>query len=260
MASAQPTKINFAKTFGDLYKRKKFSIGSSRWWLLGALITSVLIGVVLALFSWSSTAHSIDLDNFEFCLSSSCVKTAEKEFSGAIYILQITGAMTAWFAAVGGIVIALFSYISSSRVSAFGNHVSHISIFSNYMVYEISKRGRIAAGSVDIYGLYTLMFSGSRGGSMDVSKSYIEAWGNVAGVIRESNRAFKAADGKKFSLRLHQSRLKKALDGVGIRCELMHHRIDFLEVEGQIFDLIDSINVVFCADHGVPRLPVREYM
>lgn len=228
------------------------------WFLVAVLAVLGFAGLGVAVASWWVTWSSAGSPSL--CLGSECITEAETLFTGPLAMLNLTGQVTILIATVGGILIALFSFFHTSRVSAFGNHVSHISIFSTYLNYEVSKRDRISPASVDIYGLYSLMFSRSRGGSMELSDEYIGRFNNLVRVIEESNMAYARKAGDGFNLRVHQAKLKKALRDLKIQCEITHHRVDFIEIESQIFDLIDSLSVVFCADSRVGRLPVRDYV
>lgn len=238
---------------------RRFSANAVLWALVVVLALCAIVGIGFSALSWRVTWVE-ELGSAPICLRSNCVAYAKETFAGSIALLNFTGQITMLIATVGGILIALFSFFHTSRVSAFGNHVSHISIFSAYLVYEVSKRDRISPESVDIYGLYALMFSKSRGGSMELSREYIDRFRELASVIDESNMVYRSKGAGTFNLRVHQAKLKKALASLKIKCEITHHRVDFMEIEAQIFDLIDSISVVFCADRRVARLPPRAYV
>ncbi|VXC20277.1 conserved hypothetical protein [Luteimonas sp. 9C] len=238
---------------------KKFTTNMFLWSLVVALAICGTLGIIISLASWYVTKSELPV-RIELCLHSGCIAYAKKIFLGPLSLLNITAQAMVVIATVGGIIVALFSFFHTSRVSAFGNHVSHISVFSAYLSYEISKRDKIATESIDIYGLYSLMFSKSRGGSMDLSDEFIDKLNGVADIISESNLIYLSTGGSVFNLRVHQAKLKKSLDLLGIKCEITRHRMDFLEIEAQIFDLIDSIVVVFCSDKRVSRLPSRRYV
>lgn len=222
------------------------------------LLVVVGVGVFLSILSMAWTAVEGALWSRGFCLSSECIKSAKDLFSGSILILDFFSKIAAWMATVGGIVVALLNYMNSAAATAFGNHVSHSKIFYDYLTSEIAKRDRLRPSNIDIYRIYALAFDKSRQGVMGVSSNYRAKMKGVADVIDMSNSLMKSASVDGFRFRDHQHRLIAALSDLGVKLTTQP-RIDFFEVEEDVFSLLDAINHVFCAENPVDRLPQRNY-
>lgn len=193
-----------------------------------------------------------------FCLSSDCVDSAKHLFAGSVDILKLFSAVVTWVATVGGIVLALLNYLNSTSATAFGNHVAHSKIFYDYLTAEIAKRERLKPANVDIYRLYALAFEGSRLGLMQVSDRYRLKIKAVAHVINDSNNLMMSASAEGFRFKDHQHRLILALADLGVTVTTQP-RIDFFEIEEEVFGLLDAINHVFCSESPIDRLPQRNY-
>lgn len=226
--------------------------------LLAIIASIVSFGAILAIISAVWTFFEMSLWRYGFCLSSVCILAAKGYFSGAIAIIGLFSSVAAWFAAVGGIVVALLNYLNSTSATAFGNHVSHSRIFYDYLTSEIAKRSRLVPANVDIYRIYALAFENSRLGVMEVSARYKSKVGAVADVINKSNELMQSASPEGFRFRDHQHRLIDALGDMGIALTTQP-RIDFFEVEEEVFGLIDAINRVFCSEDPIDSLPQRNY-
>ena len=226
--------------------------------LLRILAAVIVIGFGLATLSGVWTAYEKRGIGFTYCLSTECIDYAWQMFQGSVTIMDISAKVAVWIATVGGIVIALLNYINTTAATALGNHVSHSRIFYDYVMSEIEKRDRIRASNVDIFKIYSLAFENSRDGGMDVSDDYRQKVGAVAMVVEESNRLMMAASPDGFRFRDHQHRLISALGHLGVHLTTQP-RVDFFEIESEVFDLINAINHVFCADKEIPLLPQRQY-
>jgi len=226
--------------------------------LLISLACVAAVGLVLSIVSALWTVLDKTLWKESFCLSSDCIQSAKDKFAGSISIVDLFSKIGVWIATVGGIVIALLNYINSTAATALGNHVSHSRIFYDYLTSEIAKRDRLRPSNIDIYRIYALAFDNSRLGVMKVSSNYRAKMNDLAVVIDSSNELMRSATVDGFRFRDHQHRLITVLADLGIKLTTQP-RIDFFEVEEEVFGLLDAINHVFCAEEPVDRLPQRNY-
>ncbi|MBN8887845.1 MAG: retron Ec48 family effector membrane protein [Rudaea sp.] len=226
--------------------------------LFFSLAVVISLGLLLSIISVSWTVFNKSLWRQSFCLSSDCIKSTKDLFAGSIDVLDVFSKISAWIATVGGIVVALLSYINSTAATAFGNHVSHSKIFYDYLTAEIGKRDRLNLSSVDIYRIYALAFENSRLGVMQVSMKYRGRMRGVAKVIDDSNALIQSASVDGFRFKDHQHRLIIALADLGIKLTTQP-RIDFFEVEEEVFGLLDALNNVFCSEDPIGPLPQRNY-
>jgi len=226
--------------------------------LLISLAVVVGAGLFLSIISVSWTIVDKSLWKESFCLSSDCIESTKDLFAGSIAVFKIFSEIGAWVATVGGIVVALLNYINSTTATAFGNHVSHSRIFYDYLTAEIAKRDRLKPSNIDIYRIYALAFDNSRLGVMQVSVNYRSKMKDLANVIEASNALMQSASVDGFRFRDHQHRLIAALADLGIKLTTQP-RIDFFEVEEEVFGLLDAINHVFCSEDPIDRLPQRNY-
>lgn len=228
------------------------------WALLWGLGGVVVVGLLLAAVStvWTIVVERAWVQ--DFCLASACIEYTATFFSGSIQIVAFFSKLAVWIATVGGIVVALLNYINSTSATAFGNHVSHSKIFYDYLSAEIVKRERIRPVNVDIYRMYALAFNSSRLGVMRVSDEYRACIEEISDVISASNTRMSAGSIQGFQFKDHQHRLIAALRKVGVSLTTQP-RVDFFEVEEEVFGLLDAINHVFCAEFPIDRLPKREY-
>lgn len=206
-----------------------------------------LAGIVLASFSAIETAGALGLGLSNTCFTSNCVDNFRTSFKGPLTILSATGELLIVISTVGGILIALQNYILTSRSSALSNHISHISIFTSYVDSEIARFERISASSVDALKWYNRVFFKSRQGLTDVSGWYVADMQELNKAIKKSNGQAKQAAAGSFRYKNHQARIIEALEPFGIDME-HRPRIDFFELEGDIFRLISTVNQTFCQD------------
>lgn len=231
--------------------------------LLSRLVTFLLViafvGFLTAITIFVVTGRQEGVFALGSCFSSACVNNAVGYYSGALLILKETLNLLVTVATIGGIIVALLSYLNSSGATALSNHISHFSVFQNYIVNEISKRDRISLASVDTLFWYNKIFSNSRSGRTTISSSYIDAVNRLNGEIIFSNdQATSIANGT-FKYKPHQQRVIQALQEFGIK--LAHQpRNDFYEIEMQVFSLIMCVNSSFCYEDQVPALDSRRYI
>lgn len=226
--------------------------------LAAGLLFIAVIGLAFSVSVFLITGFSGEFFR-PFCLTNGCVKKFLELFDQSFLILSATLSLLVGITTVGGIIVALMSYLNSANATALSNHISHYSIFQNYIALEISKRNRIAPASVDVFVWYNLIFSNSRIGRTTISDEYCSVISILNNEILFSNQqAINAIQGS-FRYMPHQKRIIDSLKDLGI--ELSHQpRNDFYEVEDQIFSLISSLNKSFCYSDKVPALLKRNYV
>ncbi len=227
--------------------------------LISSFMAVAVVGFVISLISIMSTIVARETYNLPLCMSSDCIDYAYKLFGGSFKIISaIIGLLTS-IATIGGIFVALLNYVNVSDSSALNNHISHFKIFSDYLIFEVSKQGNLKVSAINIFKLYNLIFPSSRLGDMNVSNNYISLVNRLNNEINESNNQAKNANSESFRYKQHQKRIIDCFDTLGIKLEF-HPRNDFFEIEGQLFELVSIINQAFCSDSQVPDLVVREYI
>ncbi|AAW85540.1 hypothetical protein VF_1045 [Aliivibrio fischeri ES114] len=217
------------------------------------------IGLLLSLLSIIMTMLNNETYNLNVCLTSSCMKYTYGLFEYSLKIINITITCLTSIATIGGIFVALLSYVSTSNSSALNNHISHFKIFNDYLVFEISKSDRLNVSAIDIFKLYNLIFSSSRSGNMDVSKQYKQVVESLNQEINNSNQYVQEAEPESFRYKNHQVRMISRFESFGIQLNF-HPRNDFYEIEGQLLELISTINQAFCTDSMLPNIVHRKYI
>ncbi|MCF7535573.1 retron Ec48 family effector membrane protein [Pseudomonas petrae] len=193
------------------------------------------------------------------CFDNACIKKFIELYDQSFLILTATLNLLVGVATIGGIIVALMSFLNSANATALTNHISHFSIFQSYVTLEISKRNRISATSVDTFVWYNLIFSNSRTGKISISNEYCSIISALNNEISLSNEQARTAVQGSFRYMPHQRRIIDALACLGIA--LTHQpRNEFYEIEDQVFALISSLNKSFCYSDKVPSLLKRHYV
>lgn len=228
-------------------------------WLKFFLLFFAVIGFGLSFISTVSTGLKNGFFSLPLCFHKECMKSVITEFEYSFTIAKATLDFLVAVATIGGIIVALLSYLNSSSTAALTNHIAHFSIFQNYVINEVTKRDRISPTSVDTLVWYNLIFSTSRRGKTDVSEIYINFVNELNDLINKSNVQAKRATEGSFRYKPHQERIKPHLEKAGIDV-FFSPRNDFFEMEGQLFSLIDRVNQSFCYSDSVPVLEERKYI
>jgi len=161
-------------------------------------------------------------------------------------------------ATIGGIFVALSSYLTTAGATAFGNHIAHLAVFQSYLSTEVAKRHRISAASLDAFYWYSLIFPDAGLGRLSVSSKYELIVASLRDVIELSNRQAATAREGSFRYVPHQDRVVVALRSFGIKVE-RQPRVAFFEIEDEVFSLIRAVNFAFCGTSSKCNLPNRIY-
>lgn len=222
-----------------------------------ALIT-LAIGITFSFTIITLTYLNEKLYLKELCLYNTCIESWINYNSSAFEILGITGKLIAGLVTIGGILVAVASYQNSVKTSDLTNHLSHMSIFINYIHGEIDKRPRLAKAEIDILKWYNLIYLHAETGKFDISESYQGAIKNIRSQIIESNRLYQNTTSDIYLYKNHQTKIIEIMSHVGAT---MHRlpRLDFHEAEGQLLDLISTVNRSFCRSLQLDEFPDRNY-
>lgn len=193
------------------------------------------------------------------CFQRECFKRVLYLYNAPVAIASATLITLSAVAAVGGIFVALQSYVANVIAVAFSNHISQLNAFLNYVSGEISKRPRIAAQSVDTFHWYRKIFDDAGRGDLEVSAYYVRLLQELAVAIQISNDLADHPSRERFRYVEHQQRMIAALSGFGISV-VRQPRLEFMEVEEQVLSMVIAVNFAFCAGSNLPEVPVRLYL
>lgn len=208
------------------------------------LVAILFFGIVVSSFSAVAVMISDDRLSYSFCLRNECLNNVADYYSAPIAIFGFFVDVLVFVATVGGIFVALMSYLGSTETSKFTNHISHLSLFQEFFVGEVNKRDRLSISSFDVHGVYSMIFPGSKDGVFVPGGSYSCFLGRVNNAIDESNRKFKTGAVPPFSYQQHQTAMIACFGMIGFSLQHMP-KLDFFEIESQILDLLETINKSF---------------
>jgi len=226
---------------------------------LGVIVATIgSLGILIATASAATTIFFTGLSEHSLCLENDCLKYFLAQIDQSVQIASGTLQLLVGLSTIGGIFVALVTYLNNVDSSALSNHLSHIEVFTGHVYREVSKHPRISATSIDPLLLYNLMFAGSLRGSISISRSYLDALSRVNHEIDESNRICRSGTPGTFRYIDHQSRMRSALHELGITVERLP-RNDFFEVERDIFDFLTKIHKSFAPAGRIPQFPTPQY-
>ncbi|MBU2872366.1 retron Ec48 family effector membrane protein [Colwellia sp. E2M01] len=223
-----------------------------------ALIVSLIFLLLSIIATTISVFKSPDV-GFSFCLTNDCLKMTINLYSASIHIMQSILILFTSIATIGGIFIALKSYINTYNSSLLHNHISHFTLFKDFFKSEIDKRDKLKISNFDIFRWYNLMYPDSKIGSMNTSDNYIDIITNINVVIASSNEQVSIASDGSFLYRKHQHKLIEATLVLGVELSTLP-RNNFYDVETQLLSLISVINNEFCGDSRIAKIEKRDYI
>jgi hypothetical protein len=222
------------------------------------LFVLAFLGYGACLWAFYETLSSHHMFQQHFCLLDSCVTEWSEKMEGPLSIGKATSDLLVAFATVGGVLVALQTYLFGVRNSAFTNHLGHVASFQSYLLAEIGKRPRINSSSIDTFFLYNFIFPYSRTGKMRVSDEYQKSVEKINNCILQSNGLAGVGQAADFRYVPHQGRMIDVLKLLGITIQ-RQPRNDFFEIEDQILSLVDSLNNSFCFSKALEILSKRHY-
>lgn len=226
---------------------------------LGFTIVAILAaGLVLSLAIAAVTIYKQQLYRGGFCLTADCVAFLAHAVSPALEVAKATLDVGVAIATIGGIFVALLSYISSASTAALTNHLEHLKVFTEYIEAELTKRDRLSRSNFDILLLYSKIFSQSRIGKTTVSEDYKEFILGLNRIIEESNERCSSGTPGGFSYNGHQRLVRDHLKPLGITV-VNAPRNDYFEMESQLFSLLHRVSQSFCPAGLLPAICERKY-
>ena len=237
-----------------LFKRQQPSLV-----ILGSVIIfTLLIGLFFSGTVLISTIINEELYKQPFCFKNGCVSDFIKDTETVFTSAKATFDLGVAIATIGGIFVALLSYLSSSANSALTNHIEHLKIFSDYLDGEIKKRDRLSHPLIDTLFLYSFIFRQSRSGKTEVSSEYEKFISDLNKIIDESNQRCVVGTPGGFSYKNHQRRIRDHLHSIGITVNTAP-RNDYFEMEAQLFSLINRISQSFCSSSNLAPIAKQTY-
>ena len=224
-----------------------------------SLIFVALAGCVMSLTVFVFTGFEEGVFSLKLCFTDSCIKNFSSHYQYTLMIVSNTGSLLAGLVTFGGIAIALLSYVGTARASALNNHIAHMSIFFNYIYGEVDKRDRLSRSSFDVLKWYNLIYKNSSVGDVYVSENYKKFIAELNKTIIFSNELVSKKEDGGYRYTQHQRNVMDKLLEAGITLKSLP-RLDFHEVEGQLFDLIKTINDSFCQSRDGFEIVERKYL
>ncbi|HGV3452687.1 TPA: retron Ec48 family effector membrane protein [Raoultella planticola] len=216
-----------------------------------------ILSMVFLLFSLFFTMQEQKLFDLDLCIQSKCIDFLADKITGVIKLAQFLGWLITLVTAVGGAIIALNTYVSGVGNSNITNHIAHFTMFRDYVNSEIKKRSKISPDTIDVHLWYSIIFPASKTGSLVYSPIYQGYLKDIKGIIDDANFHISDLTGK-YKYQTHQRRMKDTLARLGIHVNNGPKNI-FIEIEFEIFGLIDSVNTTFIDDYPVFCLIERKY-
>lgn len=248
----------FFKEFWQ-YFRHGFNSSSEFFYVNVLCLIIAVIGFLVALTIFLATGINGGAFGLDFCVKNECMVRFSEKFSSVVSIVKVTGGIILGIFAFGSFGVACKNYVNSKNAFNSNIHVSNVSVFLSYLESEITKRDKLKRLSFDALKWYNLIFSQSKDGVLEVSDDYVKKLREISSIIHSSNSLYYSASEREFSYKKHQTKLIGALFSMGITLHRMP-RLDFYEVEGQIFDLIEVVNSSFCyLGENTGSVPKREY-
>lgn len=224
-----------------------------------SLVIIAFIGALTLVWSFISTIMETKSYELALCLTSDCLLNAKKIYKPQIDLLFGIISLIGTVATIGGIIVAVHTYLNNASTNALSNHIAHLQVFQDYLIIEISKHDHLSISSVDVYGWYNCIFTESTQGNIYVSESYKLSVQSINDVVLLSNTEYQSAEHDSFQYKSHQTRMTLTLNNFGISMGF-HPRNDYFEIEGQVLRLITSINQAFCSNAGVINFEKRQYI
>lgn len=222
--------------------------------LLGFLLIPLLIIIIYVsfVFPWSGVF------NKELCYSIKCIENSSEKYlkpfswysSWLVVLYNVTTIL--------GVAIAVLTYYSNVQSQAISNHFSNVDLFKNYVEEEISKRDWLSVASFDLMVWYLAIYPNSKKGDMKCSSRYRKLINEINETIRRSNQG--VYDEKIVGYRFvkHQKLSNSLYKQIGIKIKETN-RLSYYEVEGQLLDLIESVNSSFPSEDGIKKFIKRSY-
>ncbi|MBA5600808.1 hypothetical protein H1224_06995 [Pectobacterium aroidearum] len=234
----------------------KINMRFTKWFsiTIGLLFAFLFLTLVI---SFINTIVSRELYHREFCFESSCIEYLGREIAGVISLGQAFGWFITLITALGGALIALHTYVSGVNNSNVTNHIAHFSMFRDFVNSEIAKRKKIYPDTVDVYFWYNTIFPNSKSGDLNFSSDYVLILENIKSIVDEANDNIALLSGK-YKYQVHQRKIKDICSRIGVSVSSGPKNI-YIDIELELFGLIDSVNTTFIGNFPVLCSIQRKY-
>lgn len=243
----------------EVARRPTMSPSDHLKWLTRAIGGIGLLGLLLAAVAILLGGLVDGYFHRSICFERSCLSRVYFLFKAPIVIVSGTLALLSAVATIGGIFVALQSYVTSAKATAFTNHISQLNAFLVYISGETAKRPRISPQSVDAFHWYRMIFQDAGVGELAVSDRYKRIVSGINDAIAISNSLATEASRDRFRYVDHQDRMIAAMNELGISI-VRQPRLEFFEIEDQVVDMVKAVNVAFCPRPDLPYLAKRLYI
>jgi len=249
MTQFEPSKFPSATSDARIYLRRLVA--------LTALL--LCVGVLLVIATMLFAGFADGAFSRQICFQRECFKRVMYLYKAPVAIASATLVALSAVATVGGIFVALQSYVANVKATAFSNHISQLNAFLSYVSGEIAKRPRIAAQSVDSFFWYRKIFNNAGQGELEVSIDYVRLLQKLAMTIGRSNDLVGHPARDRFRFVEHQQRMIAVFSDFGISM-VRQPRLEFFEIEEQVLSMVTAVNFAFCARTDLPAVPNRLYL
>lgn len=216
-----------------------------------------LLSISILLVSLCVTIYATKLYKLDLCIQSQCIDYFAKQITGVVALAQFFGWFITLVAALGGAIIALRTYVTGVGNSNITNHIAHFSMFRDFVNSEVNKRKKISPDTIDIHLWYSIIFPESKIGYLECSGNYRNQLGNIKGVVDEANGHISTLSGK-YKYQTHQRKMIEAFSNLGISMNNGPKNI-FVDIEFEVFGLIDSVNSTFVNESPIFCKMERKY-
>lgn len=220
----------------------KNKINNADKFIIFIVIVCSILAMVLC-FSFFSTIYDQKLNKLDFCLQSKCIDYFATKITGVVALAQFFGWLITLVAALGGAIIALRTYITGIGNSNITNHIAHFSMFRDFVISEINKRKKISPDTIDIHLWYSVIFPESKTGNLSCSQKYIVCIDEIKNVVEDANYHILTLTGK-YKYQIHQRKMIDSLSTIGVSINNGPKNI-FIDIEYEVFGLVDSVNSTF---------------
>jgi hypothetical protein len=224
-----------------------------------ALLLILSVGIVVSATIFISTYRSEHLGELDLCLQNDCVLFFLGKIDQSIVVLNKTFNFLFFLIASGGITIALAHYLSDSKSNSLTNHLSNFSVFNDYLKHEIEKSGSISEASVNIFGLYNLIYANSRQGDMSISAEYRKRISKLNSSIKKSNEKHTDPKDGSFHVLKHQDQMLPMFESLFFHVTRIG-KSEYFEVESSILNLIQLVNKSFCNSENLDKIESPKYI
>lgn len=220
-----------------------------KWFTISKLTLYIaiilILGFLLSFYSVACTVLEENLYSRDLCFSSDCVSYFFEVTEGSFVFLELAGRVVVGGGTLLVVMIGLLTYQSNKMATNVSNNIAQYNHFSDYIEKVVLRYNRVSLKSIDTLKWYRLIYSDPSVNDFTVSESYSSLIKEINTLLRESDELY-AAGGGRYKYKDHQFKVIEVFGKIGISME-SGPRIDFLEVEKEIIELVNGVNGLFCS-------------